>query len=82
MYAIPRNSILTPQPGEFDRLAGKSSNLFQRLEKAIQIAQKHQIIIELKGHYTAASHRKEKYFSIQRVIRDGNGPEVVMYSPV
>jgi len=62
MYAIPRNSILTPHPGEFDRLAGKSSNHFQRLEKAIQIAQKHQIIIVLKGHYTAVVSPEGKIF--------------------
>ncbi|NLJ06070.1 MAG: NAD(P)H-hydrate dehydratase [Sphingobacteriales bacterium] len=62
MYAIPRNSILTPHPGEFDRLAGKSSNHFQRLEKAIQIAKKHQIIIVLKGHYTAVVSPEGKIF--------------------
>lgn len=53
LYTLPKKSVLTPHPGEFDRLAGRSSNHLERLEKAIMIAQKHEIIIVLKGHYTA-----------------------------
>lgn len=47
------NCILTPHVGEFDRLFGKCSNGFERLEKAIEICTKYNIHIILKGKYTA-----------------------------
>lgn len=49
---IPANSIITPHPGEFDRLFGKSESGYERLNVAIEMAQKHQIVILLKGAYT------------------------------
>jgi len=49
---IPKNSIITPHAGEFDRLAGKSQNRFERLQKTQEFAQKYQVIVVLKGHYT------------------------------
>lgn len=45
-------SILTPHPGEFDRLFGKTSNDFERMELARQKAKELQVIIVLKGHRT------------------------------
>lgn len=50
---LPANSVLTTHHGEFDRLAGKSENSFQRLEKACEFARKHNLVIVLKGAYTA-----------------------------
>lgn len=50
---LPSNSILTPHPGEFDRLAGKSKNGFERIEKARELAKKHHIYLVLKGANTA-----------------------------
>jgi len=50
--SIPKNSIITPHAGEFDRLAGKSQNRFERLQKAHSFAQYYQIIVVMKGHYT------------------------------
>lgn len=50
---IPENSILTPHPGEFARLAGKSKNHFERLEKAREMANEKKIVLVLKGAYTA-----------------------------
>lgn len=52
---VPRNTILTPHPGEFDRLCGASVNHRQRLDKAREKAFAHQLIIVLKGHYTAVA---------------------------
>jgi len=49
---LPKNSILTPHTGEFDRLAGKSQNRFERLQKAQEFAKYYQAIVVLKGHYT------------------------------
>lgn len=50
---IPKNSILTPHPGEFERLAGTSINSYERLQKQIDLAVNNQIIIVLKGAYTS-----------------------------
>lgn len=51
---IPKNSILTPHPVEFDRLTGVSvSNSIQRLELARKYAAENGVYIVLKGAHTA-----------------------------
>ena len=50
---LPTNSILTPHPKEFDRLAGNSVNGYRRHLKQIKMAQKYSVIIVLKGAYTS-----------------------------
>lgn len=50
---IPERSILTPHTNEFDRLAGKSTDSYERLQKAQEYAVKHKVCIILKGAYTA-----------------------------
>lgn len=50
---LPAESILTPHPKEFDRIAGASTCGYERWEKACAFAQKHQVYIILKGAYTA-----------------------------
>ena len=52
---IPEGSVLTPHPGEFDRLFGKCSNGFDRLYKLREKAAELQLYIVLKGRYTAIS---------------------------
>lgn len=52
---IPKNSILTPHPKEFERLFGKCNSSFERMKKAAEAAQKLGIIIVLKGAYTLIS---------------------------
>ncbi len=47
---IPKFSILTPHPAEFDRVFGKSQNDFDRVRRAKQQAKDLQLIIVLKGH--------------------------------
>jgi NAD(P)H-hydrate epimerase len=49
---LPANSIITPHPKEFDRLAGLSDNGYHRWCKQKELAGKHRIIIVLKGAYT------------------------------
>ena len=44
--------ILTPHPGECDRLLGKSSSSFERLQKARSFAMEHQVVFVLKGAYS------------------------------
>jgi NAD(P)H-hydrate epimerase len=50
---LPQLSILTPHPKEFDRIAGKSNDSFERLKFAKEIALKNNCIIVLKGAHTA-----------------------------
>ncbi|MBC8319498.1 MAG: NAD(P)H-hydrate dehydratase [Bacteroidetes bacterium] len=50
---LPKGSILTPHPKEFQRIAGSWKNDFERLEKQKNLAQKHGIYIVLKGAYTS-----------------------------
>jgi NAD(P)H-hydrate epimerase len=49
---LPPYSILTPHFAEFERLAGKPSDDFDRLERAKQFAQRYTVILVLKGHHT------------------------------
>lgn len=50
---IPVLSILTPHAGEFDRLFGQHHSAEARLKKAIEMAKYYNVIIVMKGHYTA-----------------------------
>lgn len=50
---LPLLSILTPHAGEFDRIFGKQASHEARLQKAIECAKYYQVIIILKGRYTA-----------------------------
>ena len=52
MKLLPANAIITPHPGEFDRLAGASQNGYQRLQKAVALAKEYKIFIVLKGANT------------------------------
>ncbi len=50
---LPKHTILTPHPKEFDRLTGNHGNSFDRFKSAQEFAKKHQLIIVLKGTNTA-----------------------------
>lgn len=52
---LPAKTILTPHPKEFERLFGKTSNSFERLELLREMATKYNIIIVLKGANTATA---------------------------
>lgn len=49
---IPKNSIITPHPKEFERLFGKGNSGYGRMKKASEFARKLEIIIILKGANT------------------------------
>jgi NAD(P)H-hydrate epimerase len=49
---IPENSILTPHPGEFERLFGPTANSQERMEKASALAQNYDFFVVLKGANT------------------------------
>jgi NAD(P)H-hydrate epimerase len=46
---IPKNSILTPHIGEFQRLVGPSKDYFDRIEKAKSFSVENELLIVLKG---------------------------------
>ncbi len=50
---IPPNSIFTPHPKEFERLAGKSSDNFERNKMQRDFSIKHNCYVILKGAHTA-----------------------------
>jgi ADP-dependent NAD(P)H-hydrate dehydratase / NAD(P)H-hydrate epimerase len=49
---LPQHVILTPHPGEFERLVGKWNNDFHRLQMAVNFAVKYKVVLVLKGAYT------------------------------
>jgi NAD(P)H-hydrate epimerase len=49
---VPKNSILTPHPKEFERLVGKTTNWEERHNKQLQLSVDHSLYIVLKGAYT------------------------------
>ena len=54
LQQLPRNIILTPHTGEFDRLFGTPiATDYERLMEARNMAQRMQVYILLKGHYSA-----------------------------
>ncbi|MEP7263198.1 MAG: NAD(P)H-hydrate dehydratase [Bacteroidota bacterium] len=52
---LPPGSILTPHPGEFTRLAGKSSDGFERYHLQKEFSKKYNCYVVLKDHYTSIS---------------------------
>lgn len=62
---VPKDSILTPHPKEFDSIFGVSLNSFARLELAREISKKYQFNIVLKGHHTQiVLHTGEVYYNV------------------
>lgn len=49
---IPKNSILTPHPGELKRLIGPWKNDYDKIAKCKSFVRKHQVILVVKGAYT------------------------------
>lgn len=60
---LPKESIITPHPKEFDRLFGKHENDQERMLSAISNAKKYNIVIVLKGHQTLITQNGISYFN-------------------
>jgi len=50
---LPKRSILTPHPKEFERLVGESKDNYERYQMQLDFAHKHHCYIILKGAHTA-----------------------------
>lgn len=59
---IPKKSIITPHPKEFERLFGVTGNSFDRLQLAKDKAKEHDIYIILKDHHTQVVTPEGKVF--------------------
>lgn len=60
---IPKESILTPHPGELKRLVGEWTDDFHKIELAKAFSEKHQIILLIKGAHTITINRGEIYIN-------------------
>ena len=52
---VPKNTILTPHPKEFDRLFGSSKSAYDRLQKQLEKSKALSIYILLKGAHSSLS---------------------------
>lgn len=52
---LPPDTILTPHPGEFKRLAGEWNNDEEKLNLQMQFSKEHQAVVVLKGAHTSVS---------------------------
>ncbi len=53
LQQLPKDIILTPHPKELDRLEGHSTDSYERLTKASNLAERLKGYVVLKGHHTA-----------------------------
>ncbi|HEX2968945.1 MAG TPA: NAD(P)H-hydrate dehydratase [Bacteroidales bacterium] len=52
---LTQGTILTPHPKEFERLAGKTGNSFERLQRQVEFSSEYKCIVILKGAYTSVT---------------------------
>jgi NAD(P)H-hydrate epimerase len=62
IHLLPKNTVLTPHPKEFERLAGSFKNDFERLTKQIDFSVKTGTIVLLKGAHTSVSTPEGKVY--------------------
>ena len=55
LQKLPKNSVLTPHPKEFERLAGEAESDWQRQEMASAFAKEYNCVLILKGTYTSVN---------------------------
>ena len=53
LLQVPKNSILTPHPGEFKRLFGEDSDDYSRIMRLKDLAEFYGLVLVLKGAHTA-----------------------------
>lgn len=59
---LPKGSILTPHPKEFQRLVGGWNSDSEKFEKLKNLSQKHRIYIVLKGAFTCTCFPDGKFY--------------------
>ena len=59
---LPENTILTPHPKEFERLAGPSANSWERLQLQLQFSEQYKVILVVKGANTCITFPDGRVF--------------------
>jgi NAD(P)H-hydrate epimerase len=59
---LPEGTILTPHPREFDRMAGESSDSFDRHLKQREFAKRYRVVVVLKGAHTGIASPDGRYW--------------------
>jgi len=59
---LPENTILTPHPKEFERLAGPSANSWERLQLQLQFSEQYKVILVVKGAHTCTTFPDGRVF--------------------
>jgi len=59
---LPENTILTPHPKEFERLAGPSANSYERLQKQLHFSAKLKVIVVCKGAHSCITFPDGRVF--------------------
>ncbi|MCZ4320002.1 NAD(P)H-hydrate dehydratase [Aequorivita viscosa] len=60
---LPKNSVLTPHPGELKRLIGTWKNDYHKLEKAKKFSEKYKVVLIIKGAYTVIVYGSKLYIN-------------------
>ena len=60
---LPENTILTPHPGELERLIGKWKDDFDKLYKVKKFSKKHKVIVVIKGAHTITVFKDDLYIN-------------------
>lgn len=63
LRSLPKNSILTPHPGELKRLIGPWNDDYEKLEKVKKFSGKHKVIVIIKGAYTSTVFNNSVYIN-------------------
>ena len=63
LKSLPKNAILTPHPGELKRLIGPWSDDCDKLEKVKAFSKKHDVVVLIKGAYTATVFQCKVYIN-------------------
>lgn len=60
---LPKNSVLTPHPGELKRLVGEWKNDYDKLEKVKKFSEKHEVVVVIKGAYSITIYGDKMYIN-------------------
>ncbi len=60
---IPKNSVLTPHPGELKRLVGKWTDDYDKIEKSKKFASDNEVILLIKGSYSITIFQDNLYIN-------------------
>ncbi len=60
---LPKNSVLTPHPGELKRLIGEWKNDYEKLEKVKKFSNKYEVVVVIKGAYSVSVYGDKLYIN-------------------